>query len=52
MFEPCYMPHISIIINSKSCITTEIVHKQEVNNIQKLILAYINNVQHVPAGDH
>ena len=46
------MPQFSSVIDSESCKNTEIVHKQKVNNVQKLILAYICNAQHVPAEDH
>ena len=46
------MPQFSIVINGELCKNTEIVHKQNVNSVQKLILPYISNVQHVLAEDH
>ena len=33
MFKLYYMPQFSIVINNELCRDTEIVHKQEVNNV-------------------
>ena len=46
------MLQFSIVINGELHKNREIVHKQKVNNVQKLTLAYIYSVQHVPAEDH
>ena len=41
-----------IVFNDKLCKSTETVHKEKVNNVQKIILAYIHNVQHATGVDH
>ena len=49
-YDRCYNFQLLSIV---SCIqNTEIAHKQDVYNVQKLILTYICNVQHATAEDH
>ena len=46
------MLQFPIVFNDKFCKTTETLHKENVNNMQMIILSYIHNVQYVAAVNH